>query len=116
MLNINEYFYNTNFTSFFTRKVTHAWKDIESLILLGNADVPRLPIFSFVVCHRESGLLLHHNFIATILNDVFGIQARGGCGCAGPYALDLLGIDENLARRIESTIAEDRYVLSNLCR
>ena len=27
-----------------------------------------------------------HNFISSILNDVFGIQVRGGCVCAGPYA------------------------------
>ena len=29
---------------------------------------------------------LHHNFLAILLNDLFGIQARGGCACAGPYA------------------------------
>ena len=28
-----------------------------------------------------------------LLNDLFGIQARGGCSCAGPYGHRLLGID-----------------------
>ncbi|KAJ6366325.1 hypothetical protein OIU77_002829 [Salix suchowensis] len=28
---------------------------------------------------------LHGPFIAALLNDLFGIQARGGCACAGPY-------------------------------
>ena len=28
-----------------------------------------------------------------MLNDLFGIQARGGCSCAGPYGHRLLGID-----------------------
>jgi selenocysteine lyase/cysteine desulfurase len=37
-------------------------------------------------------LPLHHNFIVALLNDVYGIQARGGCACAGPYALSLLGL------------------------
>ena len=33
------------------------------------------------------------------LNDLFGIQSRGGCSCAGPYGHRLLGID--LARSHE---------------
>ena len=31
-------------------------------------------------------MFLHHNYVCALLNDVFGIQARGGCACAGPYA------------------------------
>ena len=31
-------------------------------------------------------LYLHYNFVAAVLNDVYGIQARGGCQCAGPYS------------------------------
>ena len=54
--------------------------------MLGDSNADRLPIFSFVISHEGSGRLLHHNFVCTILNDVFGIQARGGCACAGPYA------------------------------
>ena len=36
---------------------------------------------------------LHHNFVVAVLNDLFGIQARGGCSCAGPYGHRLLTID-----------------------
>ena len=95
------------FNHYFRRAVSH-WKGTDSLVLLGNMNVPRLPIFSFLIRHPETGLFLHHNFICTVLNDVFGIQARGGCACAGPYAEDLLGIDEQLAARIEDMLAEDR--------
>ncbi len=35
-----------------------------------------------------------------MLNDLFGIQSRGGCSCAGPYGHRLLGID--LDRRTSS--------------
>ena len=28
-----------------------------------------------------------------LLNDLFGIQSRAGCSCAGPYGHRLLGID-----------------------
>ena len=62
------------------------WKDTPELVLLGFTDVERLPIFSFLIKHKQSGLLLHYNFIVTLLNDLFGIQSRGGCACAGPYA------------------------------
>ena len=34
---------------------------------------------------------LHHNFVVALLNDLFGIQSRGGCSCAGPYGHRLLG-------------------------
>ena len=46
---------------------------------------------SFVI--RADRGYLHHNFVVSVLNDLFGIQARGGCSCAGPYGHRLLGID-----------------------
>ena len=36
--------------------------------------------------HHPTGKLIHHTFISTLLNALFGIQSRGGCACAGPYA------------------------------
>ncbi|KAH8741958.1 hypothetical protein FG386_002333 [Cryptosporidium ryanae] len=36
---------------------------------------------------------LHYNFVCSLLNDLFGIQSRGGCSCAGPYSQRLLGYD-----------------------
>lgn len=44
--------------------------------------------------HSVSDKPLHGPFVAKLLNDLFGIQARGGCACAGPYGHSLLGIDE----------------------
>ena len=32
--------------------------------------------------------------MVALLNDLFGIQSRGGCSCAGPYGHDLLQLDE----------------------
>ncbi|KAJ8551567.1 hypothetical protein K7X08_021582 [Anisodus acutangulus] len=37
---------------------------------------------------------LHGPFVAKLLNDLIGIQARGGCACAGPYGHILLKVDE----------------------
>ena len=65
--------------------------------------LPRLSIVSFVVRHR--GRYLHHNFVVALLNDLFGIQARGGCSCAGPYGHRLLGIDLARSHEFEREIA-----------
>lgn len=67
----------------------------------------RLPIFSFMIRHEiriNEYLYLHHNFVCSLLNDLFGIQSRSGCACAGPYAMDLIGIDEELARKFENVL------------
>ncbi|KAL7553131.1 hypothetical protein ACHAWF_016393 [Thalassiosira exigua] len=49
-----------------------------------------LPVFSFLIrCGRR---FLHYNFVCALLNDLFGIQSRGGCQCAGPYSQRLLGL------------------------
>jgi hypothetical protein len=52
--------------------------------------------------HPPGGWLLHHNLVVALLNDLFGIQARGGCSCAGPYGHRLLGIDPDRARAFAS--------------
>lgn len=52
-----------------------------------------------------SGLYLHHKFVTKILNDLFGIQVRSGCACAGPYAEYLLGISEQLSERYITSIS-----------
>jgi hypothetical protein len=41
---------------------------------------------------RHGHRYLHHNCVVALLNDLFGIQARGGCSCAGPYGHRLLAI------------------------
>ena len=59
---------------------------------------------SFVV-KAPSGRYLHHNFVVAVLNDLFGIQSRGGCSCAGPYGHALLGIDLDRSHEFEAEIA-----------
>lgn len=75
------------------------WKKNPNMKILGSHSSRRLPIFSFLVLHQDTGKFLHHNFVSVLLNDLYGIQARGGCACAGPYAQDLLGLDEETARK-----------------
>ncbi|CAM4865155.1 unnamed protein product [Rotaria socialis] len=70
------------------------FKKTKTLILLGSQTVARLPIFSFLIYVPSVCKYLHHNFVCLLLNDLFGIQVRSGCACAGPYALDLLNVDD----------------------
>jgi hypothetical protein len=56
------------------------------------------------VVKRPHGLYLHHNFVVALLHDLFGIQSRGGCSCAGPYGHRLLGIDLDRSHRFEQEI------------
>ena len=67
------------------------------MTLLGCGSVHRLPIFSFIVTHPTVNKLIHHNFISTLLNDLYGIQTRGGCACAGPYGEVSATFKENLS-------------------
>lgn len=47
---------------------------------------------------------IHYNLAVKLLNDRFGIQARGGCSCAGPYGHHLLGLDQELSHQFIQAI------------
>ncbi|HVN41290.1 MAG TPA: aminotransferase class V-fold PLP-dependent enzyme [Steroidobacteraceae bacterium] len=71
------------------------WQANDRLELLGNPDpARRIGIVSFNV-RDPRGRYLHPKFVTVLLNDLFGIQSRAGCSCAGPYGHRLLGIDES---------------------
>ncbi|XP_045823644.1 uncharacterized protein LOC123916269 isoform X1 [Trifolium pratense] len=55
---------------------------------------------------NQRGKPLHGPFVAALLNDLFGIQARGGCACAGPYGHDLLNINKSQSLAIRSSVQE----------
>jgi len=88
----------------FIRRAIASWSENPKIEILGNRDADRLSIVSFVV--RHDGRYLHHNFVVALLNDLFGIQSRGGCSCAGPYGHRLLGIDLDTSREFEREIAK----------
>jgi selenocysteine lyase/cysteine desulfurase len=88
---------------YFLRRAIESWRTNPNIEILGNVAAERLSIVSFVV-RRPGGRYLHHNFVVALLNDLFGIQSRGGCSCAGPYGHRLLGIDIERSRRFEQQI------------
>ncbi|GAA1141253.1 aminotransferase class V-fold PLP-dependent enzyme [Nocardioides aquiterrae] len=85
------------------RRAVAAWREEPAIELLGNLDAERLSIVSFVL-RSPSGRYLHHNYVVALLNDLFGIQSRGGCSCAGPYGHRLLGIDIERSHEFEREI------------
>ncbi|WP_240436759.1 hypothetical protein [Streptomyces sporangiiformans] len=62
----------------------------------------RLSIISFRIRHGDHSYL-HHNYVVALLNDPFGVQARGGCSCAGPYGHRLLAIDAATSHALTRT-------------
>ncbi len=77
-------------------KAIARWRRHPRIELLGELDAPRLPIVSFLI-RSAQGRHLHPRFVTRLLNDLFGIQTRAGCACAGPYAHRLLGIGRSRA-------------------
>ncbi len=70
-----------------------AWTGTPGIEILGNQDPSRrIGIVSFNLLDPRGGYL-HPKFVTAVLNDLFGIQSRAGCSCAGPYGHRLLGID-----------------------
>ncbi len=74
----------------FLRRALDFWSANPNLWVLGNPDLERLSIVSMAI--RRGPGFLHWNFVVAVLNDLFGIQARGGCSCAGPYGHSLFRI------------------------
>ncbi len=92
------------------RRAVAAWRDVPEIEILGNLAAERLSIVSFVIRRPDPstgrpGAYLHHNFVVALLNDLFGIQSRGGCSCAGPYGHRLLGIDLEQSHAFEREIS-----------
>lgn len=48
------------------------------------------------------------------LNTKLFFKARGGCACAGPYALNLLGFDDQKTDEIENLLVTNRLVCWNV--
>ena len=97
----------------FIHRAIERWSRHPNLDILGNPALDRLSIVSFVVRMPQAGAggmghgghrYLHHNYVVTLLNDLFGIQSRGGCSCAGPYGHRLLGIDLDTSHEFEREI------------
>ena len=73
-------------------------ENIRDVEILAGTRRDRLGIVSFLV----GGM--HHDDVVKNLNDRFGIQARGGCSCAGTYGHFLLGIERPRSETIRRSL------------
>lgn len=86
-----------------TRSAMTRFSGVAGLEVAGNPDPEkRLAIVSFTARHGEK--YLHPRFVTTLLNDLFGVQSRAGCLCAGPYGHRVLGIDIDMSHRLHDAI------------
>jgi len=89
-----------------TSRALASWGKEDNIEILGNPDAgQRVGIMSFNI-KDDKGKYLHHKFVTALLNDLFGIQSRAGCSCAGPYGHRLLGIDLDTSERYRHVVQE----------
>lgn len=112
--------------SFYIETALRRLRQNPNIKVLGNTKAKRLSILSFLVypsttrTHSAIDDLdnkiqpLNGRFVAKLLNDLFGIQARGGCACAGPYGHSLLNVDEKLSLGIRSVIQKVQDIIMKL--
>ncbi|WP_417495628.1 aminotransferase class V-fold PLP-dependent enzyme [Maricaulis sp.] len=82
------------------------WGQNPAIDILGEADPDRrIGIVAFNILDPE-GDILHPRLVTTLLNDLFGIQSRAGCSCAGPYGHELLGIDAAQSEVIRAAVLD----------
>jgi selenocysteine lyase/cysteine desulfurase len=74
-----------------------------NLHVLADQHKNRLGVVSFYIDN------LHYNAGVKLLNDMFGIQVRGGCSCAGTYGHYLLNVKPEQSKHITELISHYDY-------
>jgi len=59
---------------------------------------------------KFNGKFLHYNFIASLLNDLFGVQSRGGCSCASTYGQECLGMNKETTDDYEKIVCSGKEI------
>ncbi|MGI9286235.1 MAG: aminotransferase class V-fold PLP-dependent enzyme [Pseudomonadales bacterium] len=93
----------------FIQRAIAVWQQNPNVEILGCPTKERLSIVSLQI--NCQGHFLHYGFVVALLNDLFGIQSRGGCSCAGPYGHQLLGIDRHASKEIERAVALGHMII-----
>ncbi len=77
-------------------KFMRAFANEDRIIFYGPQDMDKkIPIIPFNIRHKDR--VLHPKFVARLINDLFGIQTRAGCSCAGPYGHHLMKIQDQVS-------------------
>ena len=88
------------------RQAFSRWCDHPGVEILGPADPERrLGIVAFNLRDAD-GAVVPPRLVTMLLSDLFGIQSRAGCSCAGPYAHHLLGLEAEETRAIRQRVLD----------
>jgi selenocysteine lyase/cysteine desulfurase len=82
------------------RRALASWGANPRIEILGDPDAERLAIVSLAIRHPRGSL--HASFVVAVLSDLFGVQARSGCFCAGPYIHRMYPIDDEWSEAMEA--------------
>ena len=85
------------------KKVFSGLLGIKGIKILASETRERLAVFSFY--HPD----IHYNLFVRLLNDKYGIQARGGCACAGTYGHFLLEVSYQKSQEITDRISHGDF-------
>ncbi len=73
-----------------------AFEGDDRIIFYGLLDpAKKLSIVPFNIRHHDR--ILHPKFVTRLINDLFGIQTRAGCSCAGPYGHHLMNVQSEVS-------------------
>lgn len=81
------------------QKMFEGLDSIPGIRILADNVRTRLGVISFYLNN------LHYNLVVKLLNDLFGIQVRGGCACAGTYGHFLLDVTYEHSHEITERIS-----------
>ena len=90
-------------------KAIKRWSQNPAIHILGDLEAPRISIVSFQIVWQDKPL--HFGLVDALMNDLFGIQVRGGCSCAGPYGHELLDIDSEHSQAIADAVNAGQTIL-----
>jgi len=91
----------------YTSKALERLSKHPKIEILGPIDPEnRISIVSFMIKHIDK--YLHPKFTTKLLNDLFGIQSRAGCMCAGSYGHLLLNIGEERSQMFRCITQEGK--------
>ncbi len=84
----------------FARRALESFSANPRIEIVGSTEPERLAVVSLGLRHPPG--FLHAGFVVAVLSDLFGIQARSGCFCAGPYIHRAHPIGEDWSRRMHA--------------
>jgi len=81
----------------------------EQILFYGEREVgKKVSIIPFNIKYEENGKVLHPKFVTKLLSDLFGIQTRAGCSCAGPYGHKIMNIKQEESEKYRVAVAEEK--------